>query len=52
MAVSIASAVKSAKRRRDADYSVAIEHWEEDLKFLHRSYYIGRFGFDWPGSNG
>jgi hypothetical protein len=49
MAVSIASLVRSAKRR-DADYSVAIEHWEEDLKFLHRAYYIGRFGFDWPGN--
>lgn len=49
MANSIASAVQSAKRRRDADYSAAIEHWEEDLKFLHRAYYIGRFGFDWPG---
>ena len=52
MAVSIASAVKSAKRRRDADYSVAIEHWEEDLKFLHRAYYIDRFRFDWPASAG
>lgn len=50
MAVSIASAVKSAKRRRDADYGVAIEHWEEDLKYLHRAYYIGRFAFDWPSS--
>jgi len=50
MAVSIASAVKSAKRRSNADYSVAIEHWEEDMKFLHRAYYIGRFGFDWPGN--
>jgi hypothetical protein len=50
MAVSIASVVKSAKRQRDADYSVAIDHWEEDLKFLYREYYVRHFRFDWPGS--
>lgn len=52
MAVSIASAVKSAKRRREADFSVAIEHWEDDLDYLYRVYYVGRFRFDWPGSSG
>jgi len=49
MAVSIASLIRSAKRR-DADYSLAIEHWEEDLKFLYRTYYVDRFRFDWPGA--
>lgn len=49
MAESIASAVRSAKRRSHADYSVAIEHWEEDLRFLHDSYYVHRFSFHWPG---
>lgn len=48
MAESIASAVKSAKRRSNADYSVAIEHWEEDLRFLHDKYYVGQLGFGWP----
>lgn len=48
MAESIASAVKSAKRRNHADYSVAIEHWEDDLRYLYQEYYVARFGFDWP----
>lgn len=47
IAESIAAALKSAKRR-SADYSVAIEHWEEDLAHLHAAYYVGRFGFGWP----
>ncbi|GAA0761838.1 hypothetical protein GCM10009076_15230 [Erythrobacter ramosus] len=47
MAESIAAAVKSAKRR-SADFSVAIQHWEEDLSYLHAAYYVGRFGFGWP----
>lgn len=49
MAESIASAVKSAKRRSHADYSVAIDHWEQDLQFLYDRYYVGRFKFHWPG---
>lgn len=48
MAESIASAVKSAKRRNHADYSVAIEHWENDLQYLYERYYIDRFNFGWP----
>ena len=48
MAESIASAVKSAKRRNHADYSVAIEHWEEDLQYLYARYYVDRFNFGWP----
>ena len=49
MAESIASAVKSAKRRNHADYSVAIEHWEDDLQYLYERYYVDRFNFGWPG---
>lgn len=48
MAESIASAVKAAKRRSHADYSVAIKHWEQDLAYLYQTYYVDRFSFGWP----
>lgn len=47
MAESIAAALKSAKRW-SAAYSMAIEHWDEDLSYLHATFYVGRFGFGWP----
>lgn len=47
MAESIAYIVRT-KRHMSADYSVAIEHWEEDLQFLYEQFYVERFGFSWP----
>lgn len=47
MAESIAYIVRT-KRHMSADYSVAIEHWEEDLQFLYEQFYVKRFGFSWP----
>ena len=47
MAESIAYVVRT-KRHMSADYSVAIEHWAEDLQFLYERFYIERFGFGWP----
>lgn len=48
MADSIASLASSARGRGHADFGQAIEHWTEDLRFLHRHYYVGRFAFGWP----
>ncbi len=47
MAESIAYVIRT-KRHMSADYSVAIEHWEEDLQYLYEQYYVERFGFGWP----
>lgn len=48
LATEIARFVKNAKRKRSADLSSAIADWEQDLKYLHREYYVGKFGFGWP----
>lgn len=49
MADSIASFARQAKRRRNADMREAIASWEADLRMLHDEYYVGKFGFGWPG---
>ncbi|WP_219892775.1 hypothetical protein [Aquisediminimonas profunda] len=48
MAYSIASFVRQAKRRKTTNLKEAIRQWENDLKFLHDRYYLGKFGFGWP----
>lgn len=48
MAESIASLAKSRKGRSAGDWSVAIAHWEQDLKYLHDEHYVGKFDFLWP----
>jgi hypothetical protein len=48
LAQEIAAFVVNAKRRKSTDLSSAIADWESDLKYLHRQYYIGKFGFGWP----
>lgn len=50
LAETIAALTRNAKRRRDVSLDVAIADWEADLKYLYEAYYIGRFGFDWPGT--
>jgi hypothetical protein len=47
MANCLATFTRNAKRRRTADYGIAIEHWESDLEYLRRTYYVGRFHFAW-----
>jgi hypothetical protein len=48
MAESIASFTRS-KKRQDADkFAQAIHDWEDDLRHLYDTYYVGRFGFAWP----
>lgn len=47
MANCLATFTRNAKRRRAADYSIAIAHWESDLDYLHRTYYVGKFHFAW-----
>jgi hypothetical protein len=50
MAQSIASFCRGARRRDEFAMSVAIEEWEEDLAWLKKTYYDGRFDrqFTWP----
>jgi hypothetical protein len=48
MAESIASFARSAKRRDAHKFVHAIEDWENDLRHLYDTYYVGRFGFAWP----
>jgi hypothetical protein len=48
IAESIAAFTRNAKRR-DADrLHDAIQHWEQDLKYLRDWYYVGKFSFGWP----
>lgn len=36
-------------RKKSLGYSdLAIEEWEADLKWLHQTYYVGRYNFSWP----
>ncbi len=48
MAELIANFAKSRKGRTIGDWSVAITHWEQDLKYLHDEHYVGKFDFFWP----
>jgi hypothetical protein len=48
MADSIASFARSKKRHDAVRFAQAIRDWESDLGHLHRTYYVGRFGFGWP----
>ena len=45
---SIASFVRMAKRRDDADMELAISEWEEDLTYIKTKYYDRRYDFPWP----
>jgi len=49
MADSIASFACNAQRN-NADYQQAIDDWEEDLDWLEKTFYNGRFRFDWPNA--
>lgn len=49
---SIAAFCRNAKRRDDADLSLAIDHWEADLRFLHKHFYRDNFDFKWPKTHG
>ncbi|MCC5640935.1 hypothetical protein LC593_34935 [Nostoc sp. CHAB 5844] len=51
IAYSIATFVKNAKGRNPIALDVAIKQWEADLRFLHDSYYVGRFDFPWPSTH-
>jgi hypothetical protein len=50
MAETIAALARNAKRRADVGMEGAIEDWEDDLDFLFRAFYRGRFRFGWPRS--
>lgn len=52
ISASIASFCRNAKRRDDADLSMAIDQWEADLKFLHDNFYRGNLDFNWPRTSG
>jgi hypothetical protein len=48
LAETIAALTRNAKRRNSNWLQTACGEWESDLDYLHKSYYIGRFHFDWP----
>ena len=48
MAESIASFARSKKRHDAHRFAHAIKDWEDDLRHLYETYYVGRFGFGWP----
>ncbi|MBY5363689.1 hypothetical protein HFO97_27855 [Rhizobium leguminosarum] len=50
IAESVASFARNAKRRNEESLAEAIRHWEQDLKFLHDRYYVGKFNFGWPST--
>lgn len=48
MAHSIAAFVRNNKRKKGKVYRKAIKDWEDDLRYLKRTYYNGRYDFPWP----
>ena len=51
MAKTLASLCRQFKRNDAsgwADYTCAIEEYEDDLDWLYHTYYKGRFDFPWP----
>lgn len=51
LAETLASLTRNEKRRREASLRRAIEQREDDLRFLHDEYYVGRFHFVWPDAS-
>ncbi|MEO7465538.1 MAG: hypothetical protein ABIV36_00835 [Sphingobium limneticum] len=52
LANEIARFARNAKRKRSANMESAIADWEDDLHYLHREFYVGKFGFGWPTTTG
>ncbi|MGC2422755.1 MAG: hypothetical protein WA666_00150 [Nitrospirota bacterium] len=48
IANSIAANTRNAKRRNAERMHIAINDWEEDLAYLKKIYYDGRYDFGWP----
>ncbi|WP_430448817.1 hypothetical protein [Rhodophyticola sp.] len=48
MAYHIASLAKNFKKMPSRGYDDAIADWEDDLKYLHDTYYVQYFHFSWP----
>ncbi len=48
LADEIARHARNGKLKRSADMSGPVMAWEADLKYLHRKYYVDKFGFGWP----
>jgi hypothetical protein len=48
LAETIAALTRNAKRRSSQNMQDACDDWEIDLTYLHKKYYVGHFGFDWP----
>lgn len=48
IAYHLANLAKNFKKIETARYDTAIADWEEDLKYLYSTYYVGYFKFGWP----
>lgn len=50
LANTLASFARNAKKNLRADLSEAIHNWEDDLEWVRREFYTGRFQFQWPAT--
>lgn len=44
----LATFTRNAKRRHLVSLTKSVQNWEDDLSFLKKSFYEGRYSFDWP----
>lgn len=45
----LANLARTQQARSDPAYEKAISDWQDDLEWLRRTFYEGRFSFPWPG---
>ncbi len=50
LADTIAALARNAKRRKTADYSLAVSDWEQDLEYLYSKFYDGKIFIRRPSS--
>ena len=50
LANTIAFLARIVKSKNNPCFQRAIDEWEEDLAWLKKTYYSGRFNFDWPST--
>ena len=48
LADSLATFSRNAQMKKSADFKQAIQDWEDDLFWLKKTYYHGKFTFKWP----
>ena len=51
MANCLAAFARNGARRRETGMAKPVEKWVSDLEYLREKYYVGHFGFGWPGTS-